>query len=79
MQLALTGAFLGLQFTQPSSELARCIFVDLLLSYNVVTLAVTSLYSTSRFTLLGTILRMTLMKNSRNYFFQRHIFHIGYE
>jgi hypothetical protein len=44
--LAAAGAtrtFFGLQITQPSSELARCIFVDLLLSYNVVTLAVTPL------------------------------------
>ena len=41
LQLALD---FGLQLTQPSSELLRAaIFVDLLLSYNVVTLAVTSL------------------------------------
>jgi len=42
LQLALT--FLGLQITQPSSVLQRCFFVYLLLSYSVVTLAVTSLY-----------------------------------
>ena len=38
--LAAAGAdrsYLGLQLTQPSSELARCIFVYLLLSYSVVT------------------------------------------
>jgi hypothetical protein len=38
------GAVFGLQLTQPPAALQRCIFVDLLLSYNVVTLAVTSLY-----------------------------------
>ena len=37
-------SFFGLQLTQPSSVLQRCIFVDLLQVCNVVTLAVTSLY-----------------------------------
>ena len=37
------GAVFGLQLTQPPAALQRCIFVDLLLSYSVVTLAATSL------------------------------------